>query len=335
MAGKRIDYLDLTKTIAIYLVILGHCIFRLDRDLSTGGGIYEFIYSFHMPLFMMVSGLFVSSSLKLDLKTLVTKKLKQLVIPAVTCTVISCLYFYIVRDSYNYRDEIIGNSWFLKTLFVYYVIFWLVKRIHLPDYVLCLLSCALLFLIPHSYSLQVNWLFPFFWMGFFYKKHHDAIESKLKYWSVLALIVFITLYYCRSRMGFTNYIRIDYATMWTYYDRIIMNYIIAASGSLSVISLCHIFVRYCPKSVIRIGQFTLGIYTLQTILLANTFQDLIKNDLDNWVLLNIVVSPLLSLIIMGICVWTIKTISKNKNLDLVFFGGAYYQKENLITNRRK
>ena len=58
------------------------------------------------------------------------------------------------------------------------------------------------------------------------------------------------------------------------------------------------------------------------------FQDLIKNDLDNWVLLNIVVSPLLSLIIMGICVWTIKTISKNKNLDLVFFGGAYYQKEN-------
>lgn len=72
----------------------------------------------------------------------------------------------------------------------------------------------------------------------------------------------------------------------------------------------------------------MGIYTLQTILLANTFQDLIKNDLDNWVLLNIVVSPLLSLIIMGICVWTIKTISKNKNLDLVFFGGAYYQKEN-------
>ena len=136
-------------------------------------------------------------------------------------------------------------------------------------------------------------------------------------------------------MGFTNYIRIDYATMWTYYDRIIMNYIIAASGSLCVICLCHVFVRYCPKSIIRIGQFTLGIYTLQTILLDNTFQDLIKNDLDNWVLLNIVVSPLLSLIIMVICVWTIKTISKNKNLDLVFFGGAYYQKENPITNRRK
>lgn len=37
MPTKRIDYLDLTKTVAIYLVIFGHCLFRLDKDLSTGG----------------------------------------------------------------------------------------------------------------------------------------------------------------------------------------------------------------------------------------------------------------------------------------------------------
>lgn len=279
---------------------------------------------------MIVSGLFVGSSLKLDLKTLVTKKFKQLIVPAITCTVISCLYFFIVRDSYNYRDEIIGNSWFLKTLFVFYLLFWIVKRVHLPDWVLCLLSCALLFLIPHSYSLQVNWLFPFFWMGFFYKKHNDAIEPNVKYWLLLAILVFCSLYFIRNGMGFTNNIRIDYVAMGTHYNRVIINYMIAASGSLSVIGLCHVFVKYCSQSILRTGQFTLGIYTLQTLLLTNLFQDIIKNDVEDWFLLNIVISPILSFAIMIVCIWIIRILSRNKILDLIFFGGAYYSQARKI-----
>lgn len=330
MAGKRIDYLDLTKTVAIYLVIFGHCLIRLDKDLSTGGQLSEFIYSFHMPLFMIVSGLFVCSSLKLDLKTLVTKKFKQLVVPAITCTIISCLYFYIVRDNYNYRDEIIGNSWFLKTLFVCYLLFWFVKKVPLPDCVLCFLSCSILMLIPHSYSLQVNWLFPFFWIGYFYKKYHNIIVSKINYISLLSIIIYCLLYLYRNSIGFANYIRIDYNTLVTYNDRIIINFLIATSGSIAVMALCNTLVKYSPKSFVRIGQFTLGIYTLQTLILDNTLQDIIMNDVENWFLLNIVISPILSFTIMIICIWIIKILSCNKILDLIFFGGAYYSQTRKI-----
>ena len=45
--GKRIDYLDYSKGIAIILVVLGH--------IFNGGNIKTYIYSFHIPLFFIIS----------------------------------------------------------------------------------------------------------------------------------------------------------------------------------------------------------------------------------------------------------------------------------------
>ena len=45
---KRMDYIDIAKGIGIILVILGH------RNISTD--IKQFIYTFYMPLFFMLSG---------------------------------------------------------------------------------------------------------------------------------------------------------------------------------------------------------------------------------------------------------------------------------------
>ncbi len=54
-------YLDIVKYVAIFLVIWGHVV---QQSLAPGvvplkaAGIYRFIYSFHMPLFMGISGYF-------------------------------------------------------------------------------------------------------------------------------------------------------------------------------------------------------------------------------------------------------------------------------------
>ena len=50
---KRIEYIDTAKAIGILLVILGHCKFLYRPELGI------FIYSFHMPLFFVISGMFV------------------------------------------------------------------------------------------------------------------------------------------------------------------------------------------------------------------------------------------------------------------------------------
>lgn len=54
MSRERITYIDSAKAIAIILVIIGHCYWL--RDIPKLGSL---IYSFHMPLFFLISGFFI------------------------------------------------------------------------------------------------------------------------------------------------------------------------------------------------------------------------------------------------------------------------------------
>lgn len=51
---KRIQKWDILKFILIFFVVFGH----ISEQYSGMGGLFIFIYSFHMPLFIFVSGLF-------------------------------------------------------------------------------------------------------------------------------------------------------------------------------------------------------------------------------------------------------------------------------------
>lgn len=57
---ERIGYLDELKGLAAFLVVLGH----LVTGKQEYRGIYNFIYSFHMPLFMFVSGVIAALSFR-------------------------------------------------------------------------------------------------------------------------------------------------------------------------------------------------------------------------------------------------------------------------------
>ena len=46
----------------MYLVIMGHVIAMMENGFIVGEKLYSFICSFHMPLFMLMSGYFVSNS---------------------------------------------------------------------------------------------------------------------------------------------------------------------------------------------------------------------------------------------------------------------------------
>ena len=51
MASNRIDFIDIAKGIGMFLVIVGH--------VETYDFINRMIYSFHMPLFFVLSGFFL------------------------------------------------------------------------------------------------------------------------------------------------------------------------------------------------------------------------------------------------------------------------------------
>jgi fucose 4-O-acetylase-like acetyltransferase len=76
MKATRILYIDILKLFAIFLVIWGHAIMHFQPDYDQSY-IFQTIYSFHMPLFMMMSGYFATSSMNLPAKEFFLKKFRQ------------------------------------------------------------------------------------------------------------------------------------------------------------------------------------------------------------------------------------------------------------------
>lgn len=87
-APSRSEYLDFVKGTAIILVELGHCVqwgsgaAFLSSGLFFEDGLFRFIYSFHMPLFMLVSGyVFYWSFGRRAFRETARKQFRRLVVP--------------------------------------------------------------------------------------------------------------------------------------------------------------------------------------------------------------------------------------------------------------
>ena len=79
--AKRIVYIDIAKALCIILVVIGH--YCPDDCPEWWMAVHDFIYSFHMPLFMFASG-FVYIATKRDGEKygeFIMKKIKRLMIP--------------------------------------------------------------------------------------------------------------------------------------------------------------------------------------------------------------------------------------------------------------
>lgn len=99
---KRNSLLDYDKGILIFLVTVGHVI----QGFLIGGAwsdfylnkLYMFIYSFHMPAFMMISGfLFYNSYHRRNVKEILKNKFITLFVPIVCWNVVGFLFLYIPK----------------------------------------------------------------------------------------------------------------------------------------------------------------------------------------------------------------------------------------------
>lgn len=330
---KRIAYLDTVKLLTIFLVILGHVTQMMVNGWVVGEHLWKPIYSFHVPLFMLVSGYFVSDrTLNNPLGKMVIVKAKQLLLPVFTCTMVCCIYLFLVRDSVNYRDEIIGNSWFLKVLFVYYVLFLLLKRTKLNDWLLFVLSCFFLFLVPKGSTLQVNLLWPYFFVGYLLKKY-QVLDKMIGKWQVIVvfLLLYLFTYALQWNLKIPNIITINHDNLFNLWYLILFRYIVAFCGSMSAILLvAWVYERWSKKTLLNkisnYGKYTLGIYVFQTLLIINIFPDTFAWYVESKWMLDILVSPLLSIGFLIICIWLVVLCSKFRMFDLFLFGGQYYKR---------
>ena len=95
ITNKR-HFIDNIKVVLIFLVVFGHLIERYIDTSDTLMAIYMFIYIFHMPLFMMISGFFAGNIAKYSFGKFLKKKFIQLIFPCIIYGFL-CSYIYIWR----------------------------------------------------------------------------------------------------------------------------------------------------------------------------------------------------------------------------------------------
>lgn len=193
------------QSIGIILVVIGH-----------KGGISLFsdwfpVYSFHMPLFIFISGYFYKKESAFDLKGFLIKKIKNLIVPYFIWNLIYGLIVFILRrmDIINFGGEINLNNlfiepwkgghqfsfnlaaWFVLALFIVQVIYILIRIVLgfmkiKNEYILMILfiiiGCTGVYLANIGYNKNWNliivrtmFLIPFYHMGYIYK---DKIEKR-------------------------------------------------------------------------------------------------------------------------------------------------------------
>ena len=92
MNKERILYIDAIKAVLMFLVIWGHVIQFTNVHEGLNNPTAAFIYSFHMPLFMMVSGMFFQRQLVLHIPELMRKNFIRLLFASIVCKPITLFY---------------------------------------------------------------------------------------------------------------------------------------------------------------------------------------------------------------------------------------------------
>ncbi|WP_088006449.1 acyltransferase family protein [Indiicoccus explosivorum] len=119
---KRDPYFDNAKYVLIFLVVFGHLLTGLKENHPFFYSIYETIYLFHMPAFILISGYFAKGFRKQGYYLKITK---SLLIPyAIFQLIYSFFYFFSGKHetlSFTWLDPY-WTLWFLLSLFLWNVL---------------------------------------------------------------------------------------------------------------------------------------------------------------------------------------------------------------------
>ena len=292
---ERNHFIDAIKGILILLVIIGHCIqygngnSYLDQELYYNDYFFRSIYTFHMPMFMIVSGFLFGYSNKKTIGNVVFSKLKTIGVPFVVfCTIIYYVWWLCndLNEFYfcDYFRKMKINMWFLSSVLMNCIIAAIIT--HMSEKHSSLLFWALFFLLffisdsiisaPHKY------MFFFFFVGYYLNRKSCCISMVLKrmkekyiFFLLTFLIACIVYWYddymfiyksgfCIIRGGVLNYkiLLID-----------ILRYIYALLCCCWFILFMRLIKHYIQNSfILLLGNYTLSIYGFQSFFFSLLYE---------------------------------------------------------------
>jgi fucose 4-O-acetylase-like acetyltransferase len=338
---QRVEFLDIIKAFAIFCVVWGHSVQYLYSSDFLSNKVFEFIYSFHMPLFMILSGYFFRSSLKLSFIKLLFKKFQQLILPIITWSILICLFtdvlvFSTLQNIFNTRiilldfiNIISDLFWFFKCVFLCYLISHIGLKLIKNEFLASLIIMVLFLFIFQSITYGFKFLLPYFWVGIFLRKYFYIIDKyNIKSQNVTLILFAFLLYFWKGK--YTIYFSpipeiIDFKTFSIYlgsWKITLLRYLIGFVGSLFFIT----FIKNISNSNFQgkkyltlIGRYTLEIYILQWLILQRGISLWKVSYMNKWIF-NFLFTPIISIVVIFSCYILIKIIEKNNILNLFLLG---------------
>ena len=204
----RNNEINILRGIAFCLVLLGHSF----PDSAYGYiNMYtkfgrEYIYSFHMPLFFIISGFCMTPLLlqkEVNIKSEIVKRSKRLLIPylfysyiAIIPKLIFSSYMYIKFEPRIIWETLLGNStsgtlWYLWNLFVINIFFLLISRFSCNRKIwlgISLILYGLHLLFPGFYFNKLLEYPIYYVIGIFVSVYFPMIRNWLSNKGILALL---------------------------------------------------------------------------------------------------------------------------------------------------
>lgn len=292
MVKQRDPFWDVIKGIAVLLMLFGHSIEYgmgaeyFESKAYLENPFFQFIYGFHMPLFMFVSGYFFYRSIqKMTLRELARKLSVRVVLPILSFSLIAFLYNHtmglismsVVAIIKSFLVTCLSSLWFLWSYLYCSVLLGVCNKFKLDTWWVQFLIIIFLYCIPDYYNTgNFKYMYPFFLLGYycmkfdflshiFRKPLHVGISSSVIY---LVLMAFCftsdTLIYTTQVFLFKG----DGVFMHLYND--LLRLVVGFLGVLGFVSLTKYFFekRSCGtfvQALSDLGIKSLGIYCFQDI----------------------------------------------------------------------
>ncbi len=268
-AHSSTDWIVIAKGIGIILVVVGH--FYPDTSPLYWSDIRIIIYSFHMPLFFVLSGyLYIQG--KYAYRELVKIKIRRLLYPFASIAVGLCLVKYLAGHFVNLENPVDGRSiiavvtdpvksyapllWFLQALFLIFCIYPL-ARLFLNAVLILLLFLIVDEVFGSKYLVlgRVVANMPFFAFGVILRESPlltKVIMGSAPRYLAVALVMFVLG--CGVQMSASSAVASDS----------IVQFALGVVGTLLVVNVSHAIADRADNRMrtvlLRTGYYSMTIY---------------------------------------------------------------------------
>lgn len=336
--------IDIIKGVAVFLVLWGHYI----QYTSAGqfdyfqNAVFKWIYSFHMPLFAVISGyLFYGTIQRKKMKEIVYSRIRGLLVPILIWATIYWIFLSIRQRNIQlegWYDTCTGHFlWFLWSILAISIYLAIVIK-QIPNKIqpiTIILGFLAMYLFPNP---EMNlYMYPFFVIGYYGAKYKEKLEtyrkSKYRFFILLFFIVLVCFFKKKDYIYMTG-ITIGNSRL-TMLEQIVVDgyrYIIGLLGSISIVIIIDTMVEKIPDKIKKwlrdCGKYSMQIYILQAFLLQIYAIDwkLLVNYVGQNILIknmwiyNFAITPIFAILTITAILVLTKRIEKNKKVSEILFG---------------